>query len=108
MDDDDSAVRPVPEGLGEVGLDLVAAVAGERDRLSFHVKGHAARLSPAADLVTCDRVTCDLGDPEGEVQAAEPPVPPEPPEPPGPPEPPEPPGRPWATGHDGWPGAQDW
>ena len=46
VDDDDPAVGPVPDGLGHVGLDLVAAVAGQRDRLSFYVEGHGARLSP--------------------------------------------------------------
>ena len=42
VDDDDSAVRPGPGGLREVGLDLVTAVGSDRDRLSFHVEGHAA------------------------------------------------------------------
>src|ERR1035437_10033649 len=33
VDDHDTAERPVAHGLGEVGVDLVAAVAGDPDRL---------------------------------------------------------------------------
>ncbi len=41
VDDDNSPERPVPQGLRQVRLDLVTAVAGDGDRFSFHVVAHA-------------------------------------------------------------------